>query len=462
MSFSALSILLSASEDRLPVLNSSVVASCLGLPTSISESRPCTLAALSSRRENVLEIHSTENPSVELFEDLEKLPKGSLNSLARAHGLRFESKQTNREKLRTLIAEHLSHERCTMREGLVSHLACASVVNQFDAEMLLEPDEDPSTLLQIHLLRQITPVLKLKSLRRLLDLHDVKYDQSDKVKQLRRRLHQSGKQSDGTLSLRGSAKRARAKKIARLREEWPQLVPEHLKWRLLDNFNFHISADKLRTFVCGSCAEACPVKDQTLLPFDVFDLDLLKRPDRLSNQPAGDSHRDCAGDLGPEDSDEESADENDDPRARSWPWLDPDVEEPPMPMAENTGFVDVLLEPGCLGTDPETGHPALICCRHCAGDLKKDRVPAKAVSNRNYLGPVPPELKDLTVVEEAMIALCRVKCWIIQLRDDDPHMATTQRGVRGHIIVYPQRPSSIATSLPLSLEDVITPICVIL
>ncbi|KAJ6455262.1 hypothetical protein C8R47DRAFT_996842, partial [Mycena vitilis] len=64
-----------------------------------------------------------------------------------------------------------------------------------------------------------------------------------------------------------------------------------------------------------------------------------------------------------------------------------------------------------------------------------------------------------------MIALCRAKCWIIQLRDDDlsseSSVPITQRGVRGHIIIYPQRPSAIARSLPPSLSDVITPICVI-
>ncbi|KAJ7472993.1 hypothetical protein B0H11DRAFT_1645652, partial [Mycena galericulata] len=62
-----------------------------------------------------------------------------------------------------------------------------------------------------------------------------------------------------------------------------------------------------------------------------------------------------------------------------------------------------------------------------------------------------------------MIALCRAKCWIIQLRDDESDSAipTTQRGIRGHIIVYPQRPSAIAMSLPPSLEDITTPICVI-
>ncbi|KAJ7130755.1 hypothetical protein C8R43DRAFT_896083, partial [Mycena crocata] len=62
-----------------------------------------------------------------------------------------------------------------------------------------------------------------------------------------------------------------------------------------------------------------------------------------------------------------------------------------------------------------------------------------------------------------MVALCRSKCWIVQLRDDDPDsgIPIRQRGVRGHIIVYPQRPSSIAASLPPSLEDITTPICVI-
>ncbi|KAJ7177004.1 hypothetical protein C8R46DRAFT_832639, partial [Mycena filopes] len=62
-----------------------------------------------------------------------------------------------------------------------------------------------------------------------------------------------------------------------------------------------------------------------------------------------------------------------------------------------------------------------------------------------------------------MIALCRSKCWIVQLREDgsETSIPIAQRGVIGHIIVYPQRPSSIAQSLPPSLEDIITPVCVI-
>ncbi|KAJ6452174.1 hypothetical protein C8R47DRAFT_959161, partial [Mycena vitilis] len=62
-----------------------------------------------------------------------------------------------------------------------------------------------------------------------------------------------------------------------------------------------------------------------------------------------------------------------------------------------------------------------------------------------------------------MIALCRAKCWIIQLRQDesDDTLPIAQRGVKGHIIVYPQRPSEIAKSLPPPMSEIITPICVI-
>ncbi|KAJ6525417.1 hypothetical protein B0H19DRAFT_872566, partial [Mycena capillaripes] len=61
-----------------------------------------------------------------------------------------------------------------------------------------------------------------------------------------------------------------------------------------------------------------------------------------------------------------------------------------------------------------------------------------------------------------MIARCRAKCWIIQLKEEDDYSTPiTQRGVRGHVIVYPQRPSAIAKVLPPSIDEVITPICVI-
>jgi hypothetical protein len=66
------------------------------------------------------------------------------------------------------------------------------------------------------------------------------------------------------------------------------------------------------------------------------------------------------------------------------------------------------------------------------------------------------------MIVEAMIARCRAKCWIIQLKEEDDYSTPiTQRGVRGHVIVYPQKPSVIAKVLPPSIEEVIAPICVL-
>jgi len=38
------------------------------------------------------------------------------------------------------------------------------------------------------------------------------------------------------------------------------------------------------------------------------------------------------------------------------------------------------------------------------------------------LGDVPHELKDLMVVEEAMIACSHAKCWIIQLKEENQNL----------------------------------------
>ncbi|KAI0038796.1 hypothetical protein FA95DRAFT_1585420 [Auriscalpium vulgare] len=62
-----------------------------------------------------------------------------------------------------------------------------------------------------------------------------------------------------------------------------------------------------------------------------------------------------------------------------------------------------------------------------------------------------------------MIARCRSKCWVVQLREDNQELSlpNAQRGMKGHIIVYPQRPGELATMLPPPVDELITPICVL-
>ncbi|KAG0694397.1 hypothetical protein DFH29DRAFT_985273 [Suillus ampliporus] len=62
-----------------------------------------------------------------------------------------------------------------------------------------------------------------------------------------------------------------------------------------------------------------------------------------------------------------------------------------------------------------------------------------------------------------MIACCRAKCWVIHLKEENPnlHLPHSQRGMKGHIIIYPQNPSAIMQVLPPSLDEVVTPICIL-
>ncbi|KAJ7661796.1 hypothetical protein B0H17DRAFT_1337126 [Mycena rosella] len=66
---------------------------------------------------------------------------------------------------------------------------------------------------------------------------------------------------------------------------------------------------------------------------------------------------------------EESLDEPDALKDPPRPWLDPDIPEPPMPMA-GTAQCDLLLEPGCIDAHPETSAPVMICCIECRNAIK--------------------------------------------------------------------------------------------
>ena len=84
------------------------------------------------------------------------------------------------------------------------------------------------------------------------------------------------------------------------------------------------------------------------------------------------------------------------------------------------------------------------------------------------VGNVPDILKELTVVEEAMIAQRRVKSCIIHLKELDDGMnsftgsrANIQRGVRGHYIMFPLYPKHISKILPITTEDLTRYMCIL-
>ncbi|KAG1885914.1 uncharacterized protein F5891DRAFT_1132702 [Suillus fuscotomentosus] len=60
-----------------------------------------------------------------------------------------------------------------------------------------------------------------------------------------------------------------------------------------------------------------------------------------------------------------------------------------------------------------------------------------------------------------MIALCRAKCFILHLREESCNIPNAQRGLKGNMIIFLQRPSKVLEMLPPSIEDVLTPIWVL-
>ncbi|KAJ4473211.1 hypothetical protein C8R41DRAFT_707921, partial [Lentinula lateritia] len=61
-----------------------------------------------------------------------------------------------------------------------------------------------------------------------------------------------------------------------------------------------------------------------------------------------------------------------------------------------------------------------------------------------------------------MISRCRAKSWIIQLKEDNGLVSpTNQRGLKGNIIIFPQKISSVMNILPPSIDELSQPICVI-
>jgi hypothetical protein len=278
-----------------------------------------------------------------------------------------------------------------------------------------------ATECDIPLLSSLQLKIKLRTLRRLLDSRNVFFPPKDGIASLRQILKKyitrlkNGKRTEEKRNAQ-LAKEASERQV--LHDTWPRLVQPKLKLSLLNLFREKTSSAALSTFVCAVCAESAYNHDR----FDVLasnvDLDLLKA--RL-------------------------------PRSVPLPFTDG-------PLA------NVLVDPAGV-TANENGDLTFLLCKRCNSRLKQKKKPPTSLANLTYLGPVPDVLKDLTVIEEAMIARCRAKSWIVQLdaKNDDICSSTpdVQRGVKGHVIIYPQRPSEIAQILPPLLEDILTPVCVL-
>jgi len=415
---------LSATQDDLSMLDSDVPPGPGATTSSLdSNMASCSSTILASHLSNV------DSPDYESLDDIlmavENLTKDSLISLAQVHSITFPLKCTVAH-LRDIISNHLSCGLCASG----SSDACIEIAEKFSANGDLKNNEIDQTNmlsnLEIQALSLVLRRVKLRPIRRILDLRNISYSHADGLSKLRKQLKtfitglKRGQKNAEKVAARYALDAECEANKEKIAKSWPQLVNTNLKEKM---FHEQTSKASLSTFTCALCAESTLCTNCHAVLASGVDLNLLK--------------------------------------FRQDPHLNSSLNTLPLPY-QHGPLQDVLLEPAGVTVD-ENGNVQLLLCSQCHSALKPDKIPPLSLANGTFLGPIPDELKDLTVIEEAMIARCWAKCWIVQLKEENPTIVApdSQRGFRGHIIIYPQRPSEIAKLLPPNLTDIITPVCVL-
>ena len=378
---------------------------------------------------------------VEDFTAFEKLDRPSLLFIASSHQIQVDRFTSTNETLKTAIITHFAQGACCRdgRNDNHGNNTCTESMNYVLASDYNKDSGDLHTLRSQFICDWLTQQHKKLSripLIRLLEILEVGFDPQDDLRVLRSHL----KKFIATLRIKNNQCDDKnidlERKLAHLHSEWPSMVPQLLKDKLVKLFREQTSSAFLAAVTCASCAESCLASESKKMNVMNINLDLLRRPDQRMATGCENTVVDAT-------------------------WLDRETVGPAFhsPIANRP---DIILDPKGVSSD-DGGNVILTLCKTCHSSIQSKKTPPLSLANHMALGDTPDELKDLTVVEEAMIAKCRAKCWVIQLKEENSGLLVpnSQRGVKGHIIVYPQRPSAIATVLPPPLQEVSTPICVI-
>ena len=338
----------------------------------------------------------------------------TIKSVGATHGVIIpdtDSREEGTEK----VLDHVTHGGCA--DGTDTSPGCERVVKD------MAPRHQDVVHLQVAVLKSIIDVVSKKQLGKVLRLHEIDYDPTDTQKVLRSRLKnhirwiENGKLKEVEQE---SDAIERLRKLDEIRKNWPKLIPSHTKEKIIRDFRAATSSAMLASFTCACCGRQSPVSDRVCKQHTDVNLDLLERPQ--SEQ---------------------------DPHMAPAPFTSGPLE-------------NKLLDPH--GVRSEGGGKIMLdLCVSCSRGLHRKSLPKHALANRLYLGSIPDELSDLTMVEECMIARARAKSWIVKLQEQDSDSAssTAQRGLKGHTIIYPQQPDKLAEILPPPVGEALTFICVI-
>lgn len=350
---------------------------------------------------------------------VESLGKRSLQQLAIQHQVQTDSARDNADEIRTRLVDHMSSGGCQASgSGL-----CPSFQDEYQSTVRND--------LETHILQFAAKKgsVRKKTLKRILKCRNVEFDEGNNIHGLRKvlRLHvtqlRKGKQPELFRNYRSELQSVHNRKLEEIRSNWPEPASMQQKEQCVRNFRAATSSESLREFTCACCAESVNCCERKVISVNDIDVNLMRdRTDRVFNAS------ECI---------------------------------PPGPPFTEGPLANIQVDPsGVMQTEEGL---SLQLCHRCSSALLRNKLPRLAVANLNVLGPVPQEMKVMTMVEEMLVARCRSKQCIVKLQDhrNDISLPSSQRGFKGHVIVYPQKIEELSTVLPPPIDDVVHPICVV-
>jgi hypothetical protein len=120
-------------------------------------------------------------------------------------------------------------------------------------------------------------------------------------------------------------------------------------------------------------------------------------------------------------------------------------------------LLHIMIDPTGIAplTIPSNTQQHIFVCRTCNASLEKGYRPRESLANYRWIGAVPPELQDLSWIEELLIARAHLTGQILRLQNRN---SSSHFGLKGHVILLPQDTTELLNILPLpssSLPDIV-------
>jgi len=326
---------------------------------------------------------------------VETMGKQTLHHLCDQHDLNVDPK-SDAESMKTTIVDHIASGGC---QASTSSLCSAADDEYHSTEPGANGDLEAYIINHAAHAKNVKP--SKKTLRRILKSKGVEFNDDDEVGDLRRRLRsylttlRKAKRPEWDRNHRAEQESEHRHHLDKIREEWPQPAPMELKEDCVRNFRAATSSDSLRQFTCACCAESVNVSDLKVRQHTEVDLGLMRdRTDRVFDES-------CI---------------------------------PPKPPFTDGPLANLMIDPS--GVTPESAESdlSLQLCARCDSSLRKGKLPRLAIANLNVLGSVPPEMKQMTMVEEMLVARCRAKyCTVVNRSSVHHHSSGRSRFVHSTI-----------------------------